>query len=599
MSHKRRGVKEFIVFVIGAFFLTMGIIGFLFSCLPFNFFMAIVERYFINVVSFNQKTFLLFLIRLRVLSVIFCSLAAAVFIVKKNLISYSGALSGSLASVMRSWLVELKRFISIEDKLHLYSLLAITLSGAIVRFFYLFQPIRYDEAETYIACASKPIYFALSHYMYFHNHLLNTLLIFITTRLFGNEIWSIRLPAFFAGILIIPAVYLVARIFYDKNAAILAAALTASSVPLIIYSTNARGYMLLLLFFLLLVAISHQLKRVDSPALWLFFVIFAALGFYTIPTMFYCFGAVFTWLLLSVFMKNIEVEQKVFVKHLFSYSLAMFVVAILLYSPGIIVKGLNLGIAASVYVGPLSYPEFFSSILPRVRELSVQWSRGIPFLIQVFIIIGLSVSVVFRKRVKSEAVLLLGSALLYSVLAVLPHRRVGPVRIWMFMLPLFYSVAAGGFVYLINILVPKISRYSRYLFPTLAIICSLWISLRIISGERLLYDRSKDMPFDIRISTFLLDRLKAGDGIVQGSPTYFPLWYYFRKNGISDKAFLNYVSGDFNSRKCLYIIVNHPNKHTVEGLLKRREANQKLFTAPVLLAEYEFDSIYQLERIRR
>lgn len=395
MSHKRRGVKEFIVFVIGAFFLTMGIMGFLFSCLPFNFFMAILERYFINVVSFSQKTFPLFLIRLRVLSVIFCSLAAAVFIMKKNLISYSGALSGSLASAMRSWLVELKRFISIEDKLHLYSLLAIMLSGAIVRFFYLFQPMRYDEAQTHIFYASKPIYFALSCFS-FSDHLLNTLLIFITTRLFGSEPWSIRLPAFFAGILIIPAAYLVARIFYNKNAALLTAALVASSVPLILYSTNGRGYTLLCLFFLLLVAVSHQLKRTNSPALWFFFVIFAVLGFYAIPTMLYAFGAVFTWLLLSVFRRNIEVEKKVFIKHLFLYSLAMFVVVFLLYSPVLVVANWRQqGARLNVYLGPLPYPEFFSSILLRVRELSIQWSRGIPFLIQVFIIIGLSVSVVF------------------------------------------------------------------------------------------------------------------------------------------------------------------------------------------------------------
>lgn len=150
---------------------------------------------------------------------------------------------------------------------------------------------------------------------------------------------------------------------------------------------------------------------------------------------------------------------------------------------------------------------------------------------------------------------------------------------------------------MINILVSKISRYSRYLFPALAIICLLWISLRIICSIRLLYDRTTDIPFDVRIANFLLDRLKVGDGIAQGSPTYFPLWYYFRKSGISDKEFINYVSGDFNSRKCLYIIVNHPNKHTVEGLLKHKEVDRKLFTLPALLAKYNFDSIYQLDRI--
>jgi 4-amino-4-deoxy-L-arabinose transferase-like glycosyltransferase len=69
---------------------------------------------------------------------------------------------------------------------------------------------------------------------------LHTLLVWITTRA-GDALWIARLPAFLAGVAIIPATWLaVARI--DPARRLLAAALAAGATPLVEYSAQARGY---------------------------------------------------------------------------------------------------------------------------------------------------------------------------------------------------------------------------------------------------------------------------------------------------------------------------------------------------------------------
>ena len=62
------------------------------------------------------------------------------------------------------------------------------------------QPIRYDEAATWLDYASQPLARALSDYRFPNNHLFHTLLVHISAALFGAAPWALRLPAFLAGI---------------------------------------------------------------------------------------------------------------------------------------------------------------------------------------------------------------------------------------------------------------------------------------------------------------------------------------------------------------------------------------------------------------
>jgi hypothetical protein len=83
----------------------------------------------------------------------------------------------------------------------LFLLGGITLIGLVLRVLVINRPIAYDEAYTFINFASRPFKHILADYSAPNNHILHTILVGIVYRLFGEEPWVPRLPAFIAGAL--------------------------------------------------------------------------------------------------------------------------------------------------------------------------------------------------------------------------------------------------------------------------------------------------------------------------------------------------------------------------------------------------------------
>lgn len=76
--------------------------------------------------------------------------------------------------------------------------------------------MRSDEAFTFTTYVAKPLLIGLSDYLTCcGNHILHSLLVRFSYSLFGNQPWVIRLPALLAGVLLVPASYIVTRIYYN------------------------------------------------------------------------------------------------------------------------------------------------------------------------------------------------------------------------------------------------------------------------------------------------------------------------------------------------------------------------------------------------
>ncbi len=189
-----------------------------------------------------------------------------------------------------------------ETGMHTALFLGIFAIGAAIRVLFLFQPIRYDEAFTYLNFASRPWAVALSDYSWPNNHIFHTALVRASYLLFGDGVWAIRLPAFVAGALVPPATYLVVRSFYDRRGALMAMGLAAASSPLVLYSTNARGYTILTVFALVLLALARDQKVKAHPGGWIAIVVVSALGAFTLPVMLYPFGIAVGWLLATAWL---------------------------------------------------------------------------------------------------------------------------------------------------------------------------------------------------------------------------------------------------------------------------------------------------------
>ena len=230
----------------------------------------------------------------------------------------------------------------------------LTLHAAIIRWFFINQPMRCDESDTYAGTASRPIFEALSVYHSPNNHLLYTLLSHFTTLWFGGVPWAIRLPAFIAGILIVPVSYFAVRSLFNRHAAMIAAALASSSAYLILYSVNGRAYSLQCLFTCLALILCAYLVRSPNRFAWFLLSLVMAAGFYAIPTMLYPFSACFAWLFLTAIFSPPNLNRARFIADLFASAATAFLITAVLYLPVLLVAGPS-KLFANRFVKPLPF----------------------------------------------------------------------------------------------------------------------------------------------------------------------------------------------------------------------------------------------------
>jgi len=142
---------------------------------------------------------------------------------------------------------------------------AVFLIGTGLRLALLDQPMAYDESYSYRSFARHSLPEALGELNSANNHLLNTLGMWITSRLFGPQEWALRLPVFLCGLALMPAVFVWSRRQLGGGGAValLATAFVAVSPLMITYSTDARGYMYVALAA---VVFDAALRHLDSGA---------------------------------------------------------------------------------------------------------------------------------------------------------------------------------------------------------------------------------------------------------------------------------------------------------------------------------------------
>lgn len=306
-----------------------------------------------------------------------------------------------------------------EDKIHIFSLLIILLLAIAVRLSFLSQPMRYDEAQTFTDFASKSFFEGLSHYKP-NNHLFHTLLVHMAYLLIGNQPWVLRLPALFAGLLLVPASYMKTRIFYNKDAALLAAGFVASSSVLIEYSANARGYTMICVFFLLIFSIGKYLMQNNSLAAWLLFAILSALGFYTIPIMLYPFGIVVTWLLLSIILKDTKLSRLLLLRHLSISLIILGLLTFMLYLPVFIGSGLE-SVIGNKFIKSTTWSNFVVELPSFLRSVWREWNRDIPTVLSYLLVIGFFTSSVFHKRLTSYRVPIILAVVIWLITISIVH----------------------------------------------------------------------------------------------------------------------------------------------------------------------------------
>jgi hypothetical protein len=391
------------------------------------------------------------------------------------------------------------------------------------------QPMRYDEALSFNEFASRPLYYGLSFYPEPNNHLLNTLLMHLAYVTLGNQPWVLRLPALLAGVLLVPATYVLGRQLFGRGAGLIAAVLVTTASYLVEYSTNARGYTLEALCFVLTFSLLVFAARSNSVPALVVAVMCAALGLYAVPTMVYGLAVIAVWWGLY--------RSRVRVRAIAVVVLLLALLATLAYLPVVIISGPQ-ALLANRFVVPLSIDELARELPTSLIRTWQLWNRDLPLPAIILLAIGCAVSA-FAQTLRRQVPLAVMAPAVCVVLVLI--QRVAPFeRVWLFLLPLYFIVAAAGLARLLGGRSP-----SRTAEAVALLVFSLGLAaVTANSGSVLASTETGVFPDAEAVAITLRGQLGPRDAVVTRLPASLPeLQYYFPRAGLGTDSLVRDPAG--------------------------------------------------------
>jgi 4-amino-4-deoxy-L-arabinose transferase-like glycosyltransferase len=425
---------------------------------------------------------------------------------------------------------------SLDDKWTILALFGVTVIGIFIRLIQINSAVGYDEAYTFIHFASRSLQVILTDYSAPNNHIFHSLLVYIVYHIFGNHIWALRLPAFLAGVLTIPAIYMAGKVIYGKNAALVAAALVACTPILVDFSVNARGYTLMCLFSCLILWIAGILRKQSSFAGWLLLILFSILGFYTLPVMVYPVSAVYLWLLVSWVVKDIYSNSRgKFIFGLIVTSISTILITFLLYSPILIFGSGFSSITSNEFVKSQSWLDFIQSVQSRIPRVWGDWNYLVPYWVAIITILGFLLLVVFEwRRFSHKIPVWIPTVISISILIIL--QRVTPwPRVWLFLLVFYLLWAAAGWLELIRLFTAKITlKWVQPVFMWVIILLTLFVYVAFRNKPS--FNPTEDYPMQ-EVAEFVSNHITNEDTLVAVSPVTIQTGYYLTIENIPFERF--------------------------------------------------------------
>ena len=357
-------------------------------------------------------------------------------------------------------------------------LLLILILAFFVRAYFLAQPMRYDEAFTYINFVGRS-WWRLFYYPVPNNHLLHTILVKLTTIVFGTSEFTVRLPAFACGVSNVALVYIIARKEFGKLSAIWASTLQALCPFVILFDCMARGYSLftfiLLVIIYLLQKWNYELTR--GRIYWI--SVLFALGMYTIPTFVLPLTGVYLFVLWNLFTKFRCYEA---LKHSIASFSAVGILTFSFYAPVFLrTQSFSRFLSNKTVVNP--HPEtFFSYQLPHhFQKISDNFFRDIYPQFVVFLAVMLLVGIIYHLiRRKSRLINLLLTILAGAIAVFLLKKTIPAPRLWLFVPPMLFMIQSY---------VLQLPVFNRRFVTTVTLIsitvASLLFSIDLVGNQRI------------------------------------------------------------------------------------------------------------------
>ena len=475
-------------------------------------------------------------------------------------------------------------------------LAAATATAIVLRLRDLDQPIRYDEAATWLDYASKPVAYALSDYRFPNNHLFHTLLVHLAALLFGDSPMVLRLPAFIAGVLLVPLTWAAARAACSRAAAPIAAMLAATSASLVLYSTNARGYTIVCCLTLAIAILATRQRWRDDAAGWLAIAVLAAIGAWTIPIMLFPLLGVALWLWAEARGGAAVIDGRTMRARIGWTGAAMAALTAVLYLPVIARSGIAL-VIGNRFVRPQSRASFFAALPGFYGDLWADWTRGWPAWLALLVALGVLASL-FARGARRHRISIFGAMLVAATLLLIVNGRIPYLRVWLFLLPLFLVAGAGGLAWLGErvALALRLRVGSPVRAAALLAACALIGAGGAFGLARSEVVRRAEDTGTLRdgaaIAALLGRESGARDHVIATAPADVPLAYHLRRLRLARDP----LRATPDSAPRLWVVVSDAAAQHLSQLLDDSQVMTIDFTPPRLAARFPEARVFVLDR---
>lgn len=462
---------------------------------------------------------------------------------------------------------------------------AIVFVAALVRLAAISEPMRFDEAVTYVEFVRKPWGTVVSSYPYPNNHVLFSLLAKVTSALAPLQPWAIRLPALIAGLAIVPLTYGVGRTLFGRTEGLVGAALAATLTPLVLYSVNARGYSLVAALFLAELLLVQRLRA--SPFRWrgwALVAVLAALGAYTIPVMLYPHGVVGIWLALD-WARNRDATARKALVGFGVASAAAALAALMLYAPILREEGID-ALVGNKFVVAQSWASFATEMPRSLAATLLQWTSPLPLWVTPLPLVLALVGIARSRRTKPEAPSLSWAIALWCGFLLLMTHRVPFMRIWIFLLPLYAVAVAAG---LVDVAARVSSSTVRrggtggVLGPAVGPVLALGLAvISLVTGSVTATNETGSFPEAPAITAALKGQLRDGDRVLAPIPTNGPLLFYF----VAEHVETRYFSTRDEAMRRAFIVLDTTRGQSLDWAVRVGMIDPRRFARPRLLGRF-------------
>jgi uncharacterized membrane protein len=539
-----------------------------------------------------------------IFGVIFLALAGSMLAWKNRSLGLAAVTLALLERFLKRFAVDTRQFAASLSRIRLARaeillLAAMILLAVIVRVFFVMQPFKHDEAYTVAVFANQPLRDALSDYHLPNNHLFHTLLVHMVYSVLGYLQWAVRLPSLVAGVLVVPALYLLARSLHGRTVAFIAAAAAAAMPVMIEFSTQSRGYTLLMLFSLLLFTLGIYVRRRPNLLAWALIVVVVVLGIYTIPIFYFSYISFLLWLGLGWLVGDIDFQaygsRWKFIGWGFVSGLLTVILTVLLYTPPVLRSGLNNVLPYQVS-DPMSYALFMQDVNVRLTQFVELVMMNLPGVLLWILALGFVLSLILPVRSETVSPQMHGRvslqiAVMVGTFGLIFGLRAPPwARFLTFLVPLGLMWAAAGWVGLLRWLQKRLPVQWK-LENALAGLVLVFV----LVGSLVHFQTNPVAGFDVvgyeeQVTRFLQGELQEQDFIIVAHPQDAALWYYWRLYGLDPVHFRRDRS--FNRT---FALVDPAFDQTLDIVLAERGPDRTLLDLAASKVVFQVGSLQLIE----